>query len=98
MSDSSSSRQNTGASVEANPSDSSTNKQTEAVQTQGSNQDAQDANTATKEDDAPVREPVQLKSHFKGMPKDWPINKSEQLPVSPSRKLLTNLAQKDKDQ
>lgn len=96
MSDNYSSRQDTDASTEANLSGSSANKQTESGHAQSSNQVAHDASSAAKEDDAPVREPVQLKSHFKGMPKDWPINKSTRFPRA-VHELSTNLAQ-DKEQ
>lgn len=37
----------------------------------------QEASSEPKQDEAAARKPVQLKSHFRGMPKDWPINRSK---------------------
>ncbi|KAK6065628.1 hypothetical protein SCUP234_12468 [Seiridium cupressi] len=64
------------ASKAAEVSNSSDN-QTDASQAQKSNGGAGVASTEVKDDAAPARQPVQLKSHFKGMPKDWPINRNK---------------------
>ncbi|ETS73209.1 hypothetical protein PFICI_15154 [Pestalotiopsis fici W106-1] len=58
------------------------NQAQEPVRGHGRDEDGgDDAASQSKETDTSARKPVQLKSHFRGMPKDWPINRSKYLPT-----------------
>lgn len=68
--------QKAGVSKEAAPSDPSKEMHAGSGQTQRSDQAVKEAGLDDKEDAHPAPGPKQLKSHFRGMPKDWAINRS----------------------
>lgn len=70
--------------------DGSNDQAHDPLQGTGRGDDGSDAASESKETDAPARQPVQLKSHFRGMPKDWPINRSKYIPAG-ALPLLENL-------